>query len=103
MDYRSRYVGSDQFLAIDGRRGRGPATYRNPSLTYAILRDINLSEREVPHGNIVWTQGDRIDYLAQIHLGSVHLWYRIMDMNPHVSDPNHIAPGTLLRVPRLGV
>lgn len=103
MDYRSRYVHSEQFLAIDNRTGTNEATRRSAALTYAVIRDI---DRQIPrrrHRSVVWTQGDRIDYLAHVHLGSAHLWYRIMDMNPHVSDPNAIEPGTLLRIPRMGV
>jgi hypothetical protein len=42
-----------------------------------------------------------MDYLAQVYLGSSILWWKIMDVNPTLENPYDIAPGTVIRIPRI--
>jgi hypothetical protein len=46
-----------------------------------------------------WTERDRIDLVAYNTLGSVDLWWRIMDYNPEILNAADIPLGTLLRIP----
>jgi hypothetical protein len=46
-----------------------------------------------------WDSSDRIDLLALEFLNDPELWWQIMDLNPEVSNPFSILPGTLLRIP----
>lgn len=48
-----------------------------------------------------WKDGDQIDSFAHALFGDSSLWWKIMDANPEVLDPFNIAPGTILRVPRV--
>ena len=45
-----------------------------------------------------WVEGDRIDIVSRKLHGSEDSWWQIMDLNPEITDPFNIAPGTLLRV-----
>ncbi len=47
----------------------------------------------------LWGDSDRIDRVAQEYLGSPSSWWRIMDVNPHILDPNAIPVGTEVRIP----
>jgi len=47
------------------------------------------------------TENDRIEGIATKTLGKPHLWWQIMDINPEILNPNDIAPGTRLRIPRV--
>ncbi|NBT46525.1 MAG: LysM peptidoglycan-binding domain-containing protein [Actinobacteria bacterium] len=49
----------------------------------------------------VWKENDRIDRVASIRVGSANNWWKIMDINPEILNPNDIAPGTRLRIPRV--
>lgn len=46
-----------------------------------------------------FVEGDRLDVIAGRFLGDENRWWEIMDYNPEVHDPLHIAPGTVLRIP----
>lgn len=46
-----------------------------------------------------WDSSDRIDLLALEFLDDPELWWQIMDLNPEISNPFSILPGTLLRIP----
>jgi phage tail protein X len=46
-----------------------------------------------------WRSGDRIDILAYNIYGSTADWWKILDANPAIIDPNSIRPGTVLRIP----
>lgn len=46
-----------------------------------------------------WRVGDRIDAVAYTYFRNADEWWRIMDVNPEVSNPHAIAPGTKLRIP----
>lgn len=50
--------------------------------------------------NYTWVEGDRMDYLADVYLGSGTLWWKIMDINPDIDDPFSIKEGTVIRIPR---
>ena len=45
--------------------------------------------------------GDRFDVLASQAYGNAELWWVLARANPDVFYPEDIAPGTLIRVPRL--
>jgi hypothetical protein len=46
-----------------------------------------------------WTSADRIDLIALKFLGDPELWWQIMDLNPELSNPLSILPGSLVRIP----
>jgi hypothetical protein len=46
-----------------------------------------------------WNSSDRIDLVALRLLGDPELWWQIMDINPEITNPLTILPGTLLRIP----
>lgn len=46
-----------------------------------------------------WRAGDRLDILAFQVYGDAAEWWKIMDANPGILDPNTIRPGTVLRLP----
>jgi hypothetical protein len=46
-----------------------------------------------------WVEGDRIDVVSNNLLGSPSFWWRIMDLNPELTDPFDIKPGTTIRIP----
>lgn len=46
-----------------------------------------------------WSQSDRLDRLAARYLGSSDLWWKIMDANPIIQNPNDIRPGMQIRIP----
>lgn len=48
-----------------------------------------------------WVETDRMDDIATQFLGKPELWWQIMDINPEIIDPFNIAPGTLIRIPRV--
>ena len=47
-----------------------------------------------------WLQSDRLDRIAARNLGSPLLWWKIMDANPFIQNPDDIRPGTQIRIPR---
>lgn len=46
-----------------------------------------------------WTSADRIDLIALKFLGDAELWWQIMDLNPELTNPMAILPGSLVRIP----
>ena len=57
-------------------------------------------------GNSTWTEheyksGERLDSLAYTYYGRPDLWWLIPEYNPEVKDHSNIAPGTILRIPRV--
>jgi hypothetical protein len=46
-----------------------------------------------------WVQGDRIDLVANLTLGSPSFWWKIMDLNPEIIDPFDIPINTTIRIP----
>lgn len=47
----------------------------------------------------IWKQDDRIDKVAAAFLKDPTAWHLIMDINPFITDPSNIAPGTPIRIP----
>lgn len=47
----------------------------------------------------VWKDGDRVDALSTKYLGDPSAWWRIMDINPEITDPWNIPVGSVVRVP----
>jgi hypothetical protein len=59
------------------------------------------SSTRITYINYTWVDGDRMDYLAQVYLGSSILWWKIMDVNPTIQSPYDIPPGTVIRIPKV--
>ena len=91
-DFRSRYRDTEEFLAIDSRGGKA-------KLTYGLIKSYEAVLGQQKWRSHLWVQGNRIDFIAHRYLGDSHLWYKIMDLNPHIPDPLSIEPGTLIRIP----
>ena len=47
---------------------------------------------------IVVKRGDSFWKLAQINLGDGHRWHELLAVNPTITDPNHLVPGTVLKL-----
>lgn len=47
-----------------------------------------------------WKESDRIDRVAARFGVSPLEWWRVLDLNPMILDPNDIRPGQQIRVPR---
>lgn len=54
-----------------------------------------------PTGTVdhIWSDADRLDLLASRFLGNGEYWWKILDLNPFITDPSAIRPGTVLRMP----
>jgi len=46
-----------------------------------------------------WKDGDSLPKLSEYYGVGAKYWWEIMDINPEISDPFNILPGTVLRVP----
>ena len=46
-----------------------------------------------------WVETDRLDLLAKKFLGESSLWWKILDINPEIINPQDISAGTQLRIP----
>jgi hypothetical protein len=86
----SRYSNGYFFKAQDSRTGRYNTT---------VFRKFPVSRSDFYQ--YVWVERDRIDVVAQRVLGNANFWTKIMDFNPEISDPLNIAPGTVIRIPRV--
>ncbi len=64
----------------------------------AVYRDF-APVGEVTFLTHVWVYGDNLSSLAKTYLLSPLLWWRIMEINPEITDPFSIEPGTEIRVP----
>lgn len=62
-----------------------------------VFRDFPVAYSEFYY--YTWTERDRIDLVAQVHLGDSNLWWQIMDYNPELLNPYNIPVGTLMRIP----
>ena len=85
----SRYADGTLITAYDSRK---------QNYAVGVLRQFPSETSSFYH--YTWTASDRIDLVALKLLGDVELWWRIMDYNPEINDPVHIAAGTVLRIPR---
>ncbi len=71
IDNRSRYLEARRYLPA--AEGEGFAGIRP--------REIATLEGVLEH---VLQRGDRLDLLAREYYGDAHLWWRILDANPHL-------------------
>lgn len=46
-----------------------------------------------------WVYGDSLGALAEKYLSTSKFWWKIMEINPEISDPFSITPGTVIRIP----
>lgn len=46
-----------------------------------------------------WVYGDTLGALAEKYLLNPLLWWKIMEINPEITDPFSIEPGQVIRVP----
>lgn len=46
-----------------------------------------------------WVYGDALPTLADRYCGGAKYWWEIMDINPEITDPLSITPGTVIRIP----
>lgn len=46
-----------------------------------------------------WVYGDTLAALAERYCGGPKYWWEIMDINPEITNPLQIDPGTVIRVP----
>lgn len=84
----SRYANSTGFQSIDPRSG--------------VLVQGMFRKWPVIRSNFylyTWVEGDRIDVVSNILLGSPTFWWKIMDLNPEIIDPFDIRIGTTIRIP----
>lgn len=49
----------------------------------------------------VYRADDRLETLAYYRLGDSNRWTDIMDINPEISNPHQIKPGTKIRIPNV--
>lgn len=47
----------------------------------------------------MWNESDRLDLVAFRYLGSPSHWWKIMDYNPEIINPNVIPVGAQIRIP----
>lgn len=84
----SRYATGTVLKAQDARTGE---------YVVAVYRDWPVIKAAFYY--YTWVEGDRIDHVAQLLLGSPSFWWRIMDVNPEYLDPFDIPIGTTIRIP----
>jgi nucleoid-associated protein YgaU len=46
-----------------------------------------------------WIDGDSFGNLAKVYIGHAKYWWEILEINPEITDPFNIAPGTIIRIP----
>ena len=49
----------------------------------------------------IYTEGERLEQIAQRYYNRPDYWWVIPEYNPKVSDFANIKPGTVLRIPRV--
>jgi len=88
-------------IFTDSRYATGDIMYGNDSRTFTnqLMVTRVFPTKSQTFSTYVWTSEDRIDDIAYRLLGSPSFWWRIMDINPEVSNPFSIAPGTSIRIP----
>jgi len=88
-------------IYTDSRYATGEITYANNARTgnnhITVFR--TFPTKTYKFSIYVWTSADRIDILSAKLLGSSSLWWKLMDLNPEISNPHTIPVGTPLRVP----
>jgi hypothetical protein len=85
----SRYADGKVIKAADSRTGKSQI---------AVLRVYPSLSADFYY--YTWVEGDRIDTVTYQLTGVTENWWSVMDYNPEILDPNNIAPGTVVRIPR---
>lgn len=68
--------------------------------TYNIVVDRKFPESQtVTYFEYTWKDGDSLSLLADRYLKDVRYWWKIMEINPEISDPMSLVPGQVIRVP----
>lgn len=89
-------------LFLNSRYSTGAFGYARDSRTGDVRLTVFRPPRETitsSYDLYLWQQGDRIDIVAQRYTDAVQ-WWRLLDVNPEITDPMNIAPGTYIRIPR---
>jgi len=84
----SRYATGIVLKAQDARSG---------DYVTAVYRDWPVINSQFYY--YTWVEGDRLDQVANLLLGSASFWWRIMDLNPEYLDPFSIPVGAVIRIP----
>lgn len=66
--------------------------------TIAVFRKFKDSI-ETKYYEYTWVEGDTFGYFANKHLGGAKYWWEILDINPNITDPFAIEPGTKIYIP----
>lgn len=66
--------------------------------TISVLRKFS-TEKEVTFKEHTWVDGESLGALAHTFIGDSKYWWDIMEINPTITDPFSIEPGTIIRVP----
>jgi len=67
--------------------------------TYVTTVYRNWTIKTVRFYEYTWVYGDTLAVLADKCCGGPKFWWEIMDINPEITDPFSIEPGTVIRVP----
>ena len=87
----SRYYASTTgYVKLTGDGDKKPILFYTPD---------NLTN--ISYYQHVYVNGESLDQIAYKYLGRPELWWAIVEYNPEVVDFFNIAPGTVLRVPRV--
>lgn len=84
----SRYSDGNVYRAYDQRTNNYETT---------VTRE--FPDKEARYWVHEWSVGDRLDKLAYRYFRNADEWWRIMDFNPEISNPQIIEPGTKIRIP----
>jgi hypothetical protein len=86
----------------DGPIAQLPAKTEAGIYNIAVFRKFPESQtaRYVDHS---WEEGDSLANLAYNSgiLYTSEYWWKIMDLNPEITDPFSIEPGTIIRIPHV--
>jgi nucleoid-associated protein YgaU len=68
-----------------------------PNRTVAVHR--NFPRPTELYDLYTWVASDRLDRVAAARMSAPEDWWRILDANPLIQDPNDIRPGQQIRIP----
>jgi hypothetical protein len=88
-------------IFVDSRYAEGWVYAAHDSRTNSYHNTVrrNFPKKSSRFNTYTWLAGDRIDYVSYLFLGDPSVWWKIMDINPEISNPFAISPGTVLRIP----
>ena len=81
----------------DGPLAQTPNKYTG-TYEISVFRKFPTSN-PVKYISYTWKNGDNLSSLSEYYGSGAKYWWEIMDINPEISDPFSIEPGTVLRVP----